>query len=79
MWDENSIYPRIEAGYSYTRYMNDELVENFLLLVILLKEVLFLKKSFINQEILSFSIFQLKKKKIKLKLIVCEMVISLIL
>ena len=29
MWDENSIYPRIETGYAYTRDMNDELVEKF--------------------------------------------------
>ena len=29
MWDENSIYPRIETGYSFTRGMNDELVEKF--------------------------------------------------
>ena len=29
MWDEKSIYPRIETGYSFTRDMNDELVENF--------------------------------------------------
>ena len=29
MWDENSIYPRFEAGYAYTRDMNDELVEKF--------------------------------------------------
>ena len=28
-WDENSIYPRIETGYAYTRNMNDELVEMF--------------------------------------------------
>ena len=27
MWDENSIYPRIETGYAFTRDMNDELVE----------------------------------------------------
>ena len=27
MWDEKSIYPRIETGYAYTRDMNDELVE----------------------------------------------------
>ena len=26
MWDENSIYPRIETGYAYTKVMNDELV-----------------------------------------------------
>ena len=29
MWDEKSIYPRIEAGYAFTRDMNDELVEKF--------------------------------------------------
>ena len=29
MWDENSIYPRIETGYSFTKDMNDELVEKF--------------------------------------------------
>ena len=29
MWDENSIYPKIEAGYAFTRDMNDELVEKF--------------------------------------------------
>ena len=27
MWDENSIYPRIEIGYAYTKDTNDELVE----------------------------------------------------
>ena len=27
MWDEKSIYPRIETGYAYTEDMNDELVE----------------------------------------------------
>ena len=29
MWDENSIYPKIETGYSFTKDMNDELVEKF--------------------------------------------------
>ena len=29
MWDENSIYPRIETGYAYARDMNNELVEKF--------------------------------------------------
>ena len=29
MWDENSIYPRINTGYAYTKNMNDELVEKF--------------------------------------------------
>ena len=30
MWDQNSIYPRIETGYAYTRDMNNELVEKFI-------------------------------------------------
>ena len=29
MWDEKSIYPRIETGYPNTRDMNNELVEKF--------------------------------------------------
>ena len=29
MWDENSIYPRIETVYTFTKDMNDELVEKF--------------------------------------------------
>ena len=29
MWDEKSIYPRIETGYAYRSDMNDELVEKF--------------------------------------------------
>ena len=29
MWDENSIHPKIETGYAFTRDMNDELVEKF--------------------------------------------------
>ena len=29
MWDEISIYPRIETGYAFTRDMNSELVEKF--------------------------------------------------
>ena len=29
MWDENSVYPRIETGYAFTTDMNEELVEKF--------------------------------------------------
>ena len=29
MWDKNSVYPKIETGYAFTRDMNDELVEKF--------------------------------------------------
>ena len=27
MWDENKIYPRIKKGHTYTKDMNDQLVE----------------------------------------------------
>ena len=40
MWDENSIYPKIETGYAYTIDMKDELIENSILIT-LHKEVLF--------------------------------------
>ena len=29
MWDENSIFPRIETGYAFTKHLNDELVAKF--------------------------------------------------
>ena len=29
MWDENSIYPRIETGYAFTPDMNKKLSKNF--------------------------------------------------
>ena len=29
MWDEKSIYPRIETGYAFSRVMNNKLVEKF--------------------------------------------------
>ena len=29
MWDEKSIYPKVETGYAFTRDMNEELVEKF--------------------------------------------------
>ena len=29
MWDEKSIFPRIESGYSFTEEINDELVKKF--------------------------------------------------
>ena len=30
MWDESSIFPKIETGYAFTPDMNDELVEKFI-------------------------------------------------
>ena len=29
MWDENSIYPRIDTGYALTPHMNEEFVQKF--------------------------------------------------
>ena len=29
MWDEKSIYPRIETGYAFTKDMIDDVVEKF--------------------------------------------------
>ena len=29
MWDQNSVYPRIETEYAFTKDMNYELVEKF--------------------------------------------------
>ena len=40
MWDENSIYPRIETDYAYTPDINRKLKKNSLR-VLLLEEVLF--------------------------------------
>ena len=31
MWDEKSIFPKIENGYSFKPYMNDVYVEVFLI------------------------------------------------
>ena len=29
MWDDASIYPRIETGYAFEKHMNNELADNF--------------------------------------------------
>ena len=29
MWDENSVYPKIESGFSFAPHMNDVYVEAF--------------------------------------------------
>ena len=29
MWDKISLYPKIETGYAFGKYMNDEIVEKF--------------------------------------------------
>ena len=69
MWDEKSIYPRIETGYAFTRDMNDELVEKFNNQTFTQGSA-FLKINITILKILSCSIFLSKKKKRKLRLIV---------
>ena len=39
MWDENSIFPRIETGYAFTKEKNNKVVRNSIV-VNLIKEVL---------------------------------------
>ena len=78
MWDEKSIYPRIETGYVYQSDMNDELIEN-------LNTGSFNRGSAIikiknhNIKDLVVQHIPIKKNKRKLRLIVCEMFILLIL
>ena len=50
MWDEKWIYPRIETGYAFTEDMKDDSLKNSIL-VILTKEVLFLKLSITIQKL----------------------------
>ena len=64
MWDENSIYPRIETGYAFTRDMNDELVEKFNT-DIFTQGSAFLKIKYYNPKNLIVQHLLLKKKKRK--------------
>ena len=68
MWDENSIFARIETGYAYTADMNDELVEKFNTGNFTQGTALLKIKSY-NPKNKSFNISLLKKEKRKLKVI----------
>ena len=74
MWDEKSIYPRIETGYAFTRDMNDELVEKFNNQTFTQGSAV-LKIKYYNPRDLIVQHVPIKEKEKKLRLIVCEMVI----
>ena len=64
MYDENSVYSKIESGFAFIPYMNDVYVETFnnqILTMMKMKDQ-FQKKITIHQ-ILYFNIYQLKEKK----------------
>ena len=69
MWDESSIYLRIETGYAYTEDMNKELVEKINNQSFAQGSAI-LKTKLYNQKNYSFNIFLFKREKIKMKLIV---------
>ena len=67
MWDEKSIYPRIETGYAYTRDMNDELVEKFNNQTFT-KGSAFLKTKYYNPRGLIFQQLPVKEKEKKIEI-----------
>ena len=74
MWDEKSIYPRIETGYAYTPDMNNEIVEKFNNQTFTQGSAI-LKIKYYNPKNLIVQHLPVKEKEKKLRLIVCEMVI----
>ena len=80
MWDEKSVYPKIEIGYAFTLHMNDVFVNDFNNQTFNQDGIdnAFLKtKKFTVQQILYFNISLLKKKLKTKKLIEWERVVSL--
>ena len=78
MWDENSVYPRIETGCAFALDMNKKLDKKFTTGSFTPGSAI-LKFKFYNPKNVIVQHFPIKERKEKLKLIVCEMVISLIL
>ena len=72
MWDESSIYPRIETGYPYTKEMNDELIEKFNTQIF--NQGSAIQKNY-NPPNLIVQHIPIEGKERKLELIVCVMVI----
>ena len=72
MWGENSIYPRIETGYAFTKDINDELVEKFNIQTFTQGSAI-LKVKYYNPKNLIVQHFPVKEKVKKKKLIECEM------
>ena len=80
MWDEKSVYPKIEIGYAFTLHMNDVFVNEFNNQTFNQdgNDSAFLKtKKITVQQILYFNISLLKKKLKTKKLIEWERVVSL--
>ena len=66
MWDEKSIYPRIETGYAFKSHMNNELVNKFNNQTFN-KGSAFLKIKYYNPKNLIVQHIPIKEKKIELK------------
>ena len=67
MWDEKSIYPRIETGYAFTRNMNDELIEKFNIQTFT-KGSAFLKIKYYNPKNLIVQHLPVKEKEKKIEI-----------
>ena len=74
MWDENSIHPRSETGYAYTKDLNDELVKKFNNQTLTQGSAI-LKIKYYNPKNLIAQHLPVKENEKKLRLIVWEMVI----
>ena len=68
MWDQKSIYPRIETGYGLTRCMNNELVEKFNIQTFTQGSV-FLKNKYYNPKKLIVQHLPVKEKEKKIEII----------
>ena len=74
MWDEKFIYHRIEMGYAYTEYMNDELIKKFNTGNFNEGSAILEIKNY-NPKNLNFQHLTVKEQEKKMRLFVCEMVI----
>ena len=78
MWDGNSIYPRIEARYAFTKDMIKELIIKFNTGSFTQGSAI-LKTKYYNPKNLIVQQLPVKEKVKEWKIIVCAMVISWIL
>ena len=61
MWDEKSVYPRIETGYVLTKIMNDGLAEKFINQTFTQRNAI-LKNKYYNPKNLSVQNVRVKEK-----------------
>ena len=73
MWEENSIYPRIETGCAFTPDMNDELVEKLNTSNFNQRSAV-LKIKYYNPRDIVVQHLPVKEREKKMTLFVCEMV-----